>query len=119
MQDFKQLKVWQKAHELTLAVYQSSATFPNDEKYGLTGQLRRACASIPANIAEGCGRDSDPDFARFLQISMGSAFEVEYHLMLARDLGLVQPDDYQRLDGQLAEVKRMLNSFIHKLIANS
>jgi len=115
MQDFKQLTVWQKAHELTLGVYKTSAAFPSDEKWGLTGQLRRACASVPANIAEGCGRDSDADFARFLRISLGSAFEAEYHLMLARDLGLLTGDDHQTLDNQLSEVKRMLYAFIQKL----
>lgn len=119
MQDFKQLIMWQKAHELTLGVYKTSATFPSDEKYGLTGQVRRACASIPANIAEGCGRDSDGDFARFLRISMGSAFETEYHLMLARDLGLMRADEHQALDGQLSEVKRMLYAFIRKLVAET
>jgi len=117
MQDFKQLVVWQKAHKLTLGVYRASAMFPSDEKYGLTGQLRRACASIPANIAEGCGRDSDADYARFLRISLGSAFEAEYHLVLARDLGLVNADDHQALDSQLSEVKRMLYAFVQRLAA--
>ena len=83
MKDFKKLKVWQKAHRLTLDVYQASATFPREELYGLTSQIRRSCLSIPSNIAEGCGRVSDTDFARFLQISMGSSSEVEYLLILS------------------------------------
>ncbi|MGQ9626774.1 MAG: four helix bundle protein [Anaerolineae bacterium] len=83
----------------------------------LTTQIRRACASIPANIAEGCGRGGDAELARFLQIAMGSASEVEYHLLLARDLGLLNGSDYERLAGEVTEVKRMLTSFIQKLKA--
>ena len=87
MEDFKNLKVWSKAHELTIAIYKRTRTFPVDEMYGLTSQIRRASASIGANIAEGCGRRSDPEMKRFIQIARGSASEVEYHLLLARDLG--------------------------------
>ena len=86
MQDFRDLKVWQKAHNVVLAVYRASAEFPAAERFGLTSQLRRAAVSIPANIAEGCVRSSDADFARFLHISLGSASEVDYYLLLARDL---------------------------------
>ncbi len=89
MKDFRHLKVWQKSHELTLAVYKATSLFPPDELYGLRSQIRRSCASIPANIAEGCGRNADGDFARFLQIAMGSASELEYHLLLVRDLNLL------------------------------
>jgi four helix bundle protein len=84
MKDFHALKVWQKAHQLTLAVYQVTATFPREELYGLTSQLRRSCSSIPANLAEGCGRNGDAEFARFSCIAMGSASELEYHLLLGR-----------------------------------
>jgi four helix bundle protein len=118
MQDFKSLKVWQKAHQLTLNVYKATAGFPPEERYGLTSQTRRACASIPANIAEGCGRDSDAEFARFLLISMGSASELEYHLLLSHDLGFLASTDCDPLSENLAEVKRMLNAFIQKLRAN-
>jgi four helix bundle protein len=90
MKNFRELKVWGKSHQLTLAVYKATTTFPREEEYGLTSQLRRACASVPANIAEGCGRGSEADFARFLQIAMGSASELEYHLLLARDLNLLR-----------------------------
>lgn len=118
MRDFRELKVWQKAHELTLAVYKATATFPKDELYGLTSQIRRACVSIPANIAEGCGRSGDAELARFLQIAMGSASELEYHLLLARDLQFVNGMDYQELHKQVTEVKRMLTAFIQTLKAD-
>ena len=86
MKDFRDLQVWQKAHGLTLAIYRVTVTFPRQELYGLTTQLRRASSSIAANLAEGCGRNSDAEFARFCSIAMGSASELEYHLLLARDL---------------------------------
>ena len=86
MRDFKKLQVWEKSHGLTLRIYELTAQFPREEIYGLTSQIRRACASIPTNIAEGCGRESPADFAPFLQIAMGSASETEYLILLARDL---------------------------------
>jgi four helix bundle protein len=119
VKDYRELKVWERAHQLTLAVYKTTAMFPKDELYGLTSQIRRACASIPANIAEGCGRSGDAEFARFLQIAMGSASELDYHLLLARDLNFVNSGDYEQLANELTEVRRMLNSFIQKLRANS
>ena len=94
MEDFKKLKVWSKAHELTLWIYQRTRSFPKDEMYGLTSQIRRASASIGANIAEGCGRRSDAEMRRFIQIARGSASELEYHLLLANDLHFVAPDDF-------------------------
>ena len=119
MQSFMNLKVWEKPHALTLDVYRSSKSFPRDEIYGLTSQMRRSAASIGANIAEGSCRKGDCEFGRFLQIAMGSASELEYHLLLARDLELLKSLDYQRLSGEVIEVKRMLASFIHKLRADS
>lgn len=119
MQDFKELKVWQKSHRLALAVYKASATFPREEMYALTSQLRRASSSVPANIAEGCCRDGDAEFARFLYIAMGSASEVEYHLLLARDLGFLSDRTAETLSADTVEVKRMLASFIRKLKADS
>lgn len=104
---------------MTLAVYKATTTFPRDELYGLTSQTRRSCSSIPANIAEGCGRGGDAELARFLQIAMGSASELEYHLLLARDLGFLNGSDYEQLTGEATEVKRMLTSFIQKLKADS
>jgi four helix bundle protein len=115
MQDFHELKVWQKAHALTMAVYNETHVLPKDELYGLTSQLRRASSSIPANIAEGCGRSGDIEFARFLQISMGSASEFEYHLLLARDLGFINDVTHARLSEQVIEIKRMLVSFMKTL----
>ncbi len=119
MKDFKSLTAWSKAHELTLSVYGVKKSFPRDEAFGLTSQLRRACASIPANIAEGCGRRGDAELARFLIIAAGSASEVEYHLLLARDLKYLSHADYGKLNGEVNEVKRMLTAFINKLKANS
>ena len=87
--DFKKLKVWQKSHQLALAIYKSTRAFPAEERFGLTGQLRRASASIPANIAEGCGLGTDNELGRYVRISLGSATEVEYHLLLAKELGRV------------------------------
>jgi four helix bundle protein len=112
MKDFRELKVWHKAHQLTLAVYQMTATLPREELYGLTGQIRRSCSSIPANVAEGCGRNSDAEFARFCSIAMGSASELEYHLLLASDLKLIKPKDHADLTHRTIEVKRMLAALI-------
>ena len=114
MQGFRRLNVWEKAHELTLNVYKVTARFPKEELYALTSQLKRAASSVAANIAEGCGRGSDADFARFLLIAMGSASELEYHLLLARDLKFLSETDYQGLDTRTIEVKRMLASLIKK-----
>lgn len=97
MKDFKKQKVWQKSHELTLEIYKVTIDFPRDELYGLISQMRRSCASVPANIAEGCGRNSDADFSRFFQIAMGSAAELEYHLLLSHDLGLLNDSYYENL----------------------
>jgi four helix bundle protein len=118
LRDFQNLQVWQKAHKLTLAVYKVTATFPKEELYGLTSQMRRAASSIPANIAEGCGRESKAELTRFLQISAGSASELQYHLLLARDLGHLTSTIYAQLERDGSEVKRMLYSFIQKLTAD-
>jgi four helix bundle protein len=115
MEDFKDLVVWTKAHQLTLAVYQRTRAFPREEMYGLTSQVRRASASIGANIAEGCGRRSDAEMKRFLQIARGSANELEYHLLLARDLQLLQADEFRDLEEKILEVQRMLASLVQRL----
>ena len=115
VRDFKELQVWQKAHRLTLSAYKATMTFPRDELYGLTSQIRRCSASIPANIAEGCGRSGSTELARFLQIAMGSATELEYHLLLARDLEFLKSPDYDLLAADVLEVQRMIASFIRKL----
>ena len=108
VRDFRRLKVWEKSHVLTLEVYELSGSFPKAERYGLTSQLRRASVSISANIAEGCGRETQVEFARFLDIAMGSASEVEYLLLLANDLEYIQEDDYASIVAQVIEIKRML-----------
>lgn len=118
MKDFRELKAWQKAHQLALAVYQITVTLPREELYGLTSQLRRSCSSIPANLAEGCGRNGDADFARFCSIAMGSASELEYHLLLARELKLITAKEHQELSQRTIEVKRMLAALIQKLKAD-
>jgi four helix bundle protein len=112
MKNFRELKVWQKSHELTLGIYKVTSRFPKEEMYGLTSQLRRASSSVPANIAEGCGRKGDAELSRFMQIAMGSASEVEYHLLLAKDLGLMDVKQHLKLEAETIEVKRMLASFI-------
>jgi len=118
MRDFRKLKVWEKAHDLTLQIYAATANFPREELYGLTSQIRRACSSIPANIAEGCGRSGEPEFGRFLHIGLGSASELEYHLLLAHDLGFLAQPDHRKLTAQVTEIKRMLTTLIQKLIAD-
>ena len=119
MQGFRNLNVWQKAHDLTLAVYKVTARFPKEELFALTSQVKRAASSIGANIAEGCGRGSDADFTRFLYIAMGSASELENHLELGRDLGFISQADYDDLQRRLIEVKRMLGSLIQRTRGSS
>lgn len=115
VRDYRQFVVWQKAHALTLLVYTVTRSFPGDERFGLTGQLRRAAVSIPSNIAEGAGRASDTDFARFLDMAGGSANEVEYQILLARDLGYIPASEYEAVADQLSEVRRLLSGFRRRL----
>jgi four helix bundle protein len=118
MKDFRALKVWEKAHALTLVIYKSTEQFPKQELYSLTNQIQRAAVSIPANIAEGCGKDSDAELKRYFSIAMGSSSELEYLLLLAQDLGYLQPSTYQSMQNDLVETRKMLNAFIQKLKAN-
>jgi four helix bundle protein len=115
MRNYRDLQVWEKAHTLTFAVYKGTQHFPSEERFGLTSQIRRSCSSIPANLAEGCGRRSDGEMARFVQIAMGSGAELSYHLLLSRDLGLLATADYTRLDSELSAVMRMLSSLSQRL----
>ena len=115
MKDFRSLIVWRKAHELTLAVYKASKQFPSEERYGLTSQMRRSSASIPTNIAEGCGRGSNREFQRFLQIAFGSASELDYQLVLATDLAFMSQPVYDDLYSKLIEIRRMLAALIRKV----
>ncbi len=119
MQDFTNLKVWHRAHALALSVYRATGPFPQEEQYGLTNQIRRACVSVPANIAEGCGTDGNADFGRFLQMAMRSASELQYHLLLARDLGYLDHEAHTPLNDAVQEVKRMLSVLITKVRARS
>lgn len=115
MRDFKKLVVWEKFHKLVLAIYKATTHFPKDEVFGITSQLRRAAVSIPCNIAEGAGRNSNPDFNRFLSIAMGSASETEYLLLLSFELGYLTPYTFKLLNDELIQSKKMLNSFSSKL----
>lgn len=115
MKDFRHLKVWDKAHRLTLEVYKASDRFPRQELFGLSSQMRRCSASIGANIAEGCGKRGNNEFQRFLQIASGSASELDYHVLLARDLGFLQEAEYRRLAVQLAELRKMVTSLLQKV----
>lgn len=115
MKDFKELKVWQKAHQLTLDVYRRSKQFPSDERFGLTAHLCKTATSIPSNIAEGCGREADRELARFLTIAAGSASELEYQLLLARDLSYLPADAHSAINAQVCELRRMLYRFIQSL----
>jgi four helix bundle protein len=117
MKNFREIQTWQKAHQLTLDIYRKTQTFPAEERFGLTSQIRKSAASIPSNIAQGCGRGGDRELARFCTIAAGSACETEYHLLLAFDLGYLSGETYHNLDGRINEIKRMLNSFIQKLTA--
>ena len=115
MGDYRNLKVWERAHRLTLEGYGVTRTFPKDELFGLTSQRRRAAASIPANIAEGCGRNGDAELARFMTIAMGSANELDYHLLFARDLRYLPSPRYDQLSVETQSVARMLATFITRL----
>ena len=115
MRNYKDLQFWQKAHALTLAVYRGMRNFPNEERFGLTSQLRRAASSIPANLAEGCGRRSDGEMARFVQIAMGSGAELSYHLLLCRDLGILEIAEFTSLAADLDEIMKMLSALSARL----
>jgi len=115
MKNFRDLIVWQKAHQLALDSYRNTASFPKEEVYGLTSQIRRCSASIAANIAEGCGKRGNAEFQRFLQIATGSASELEYHFLLGKDLRLLHDEVYRALDNDVTEVKKMLAGLIRKI----
>ncbi len=119
IQDFKNLKVWEKSHALVLAVYKETRKFPKEELFTLTSQLRRAAGSVPANISEGCGRGGDPEFGRFLQMAMGSASELEYHLLLSHDLRYLNDEVFHQLTEDVVEVKRMLATLLGKVKAGA
>ncbi len=118
MIDYHELRAWEKAHKLTLVIYKASLSFPKEELYGLTSQIRRAAVSIPANLAEGCGRDSQAEMLRYTRIAMGSASELDYELLLAHELNWLNDPTYQQISIELASLRRMLNSFSRTLMSN-
>ncbi len=115
MIDFKTLRVWEAFHEIVLDIYRITRKFPSEELYGLNSQMRKSAASAPTNIAEGCGRNTDPDLARFLTIAMGSASELEYQLLLSKDLKYIHQDEYQIILNKLIAAKKMLNIFLKRV----
>lgn len=115
MRDFRNLLVWERSHRLALDLYRETQRFPKHEIFGLSSQIRRATSSIPTNLAEGCGRWGDGDMGRFIQIAMGSASEVEYLLLLAKDLGYVEPAGYEILAAKLEEIRKMLTAFYKRV----
>ena len=119
MQDYHRLKVWEKSHALAIDVHRLAGAFPRVEGVALTGQLRRAALSIPANIAEGAGKTGNVEFRRFLNIALGSASETHYHLLVARDLGLLEPAVYEDLAARTSEVRRMLTGLLKKVTATA
>ena len=119
MRNFRKYQVWELGHQIALDVYKLTNDFPKEEQYGLTSQMRRASSSVPANIAEGCGRESEFEFKRFLVIANGSATELEYFLILVKDLNLVREKNIIDLVGQVDQLKRSLNKLISKINATS
>jgi four helix bundle protein len=115
LKNFRDLQVWEKSHRLTLDVYKATNEFPKEEKFGLVSQMRRCAMSIPSNIAEGCGRRGNGEFHKFLQIATGSASELEYQLLLARDLAYLKEVDYKHFSAKVTEVLKMLSGLILKV----
>lgn len=115
MKDYRELEVWRTGHALALEIYISTKAFPREELFGLTGQMRRAAASIPANIAEGCGRFGDPELRRYLNIALGSACELDYFVLLCRELGYLKEDNGRSLASTCLLLRRQLGGFIKKL----
>ena len=115
MRDFHKLGIWQRSHQLPLDIYKVSKSFPKDELFGLTSQIRRAASSIPTNIAEGCGRASNKDYAHFLQIAIGSASEVEYELLLAHDLEYINDEAFNKLTTEIIAIRKMIIKYQSEL----
>ena len=115
MRDYRKYKVWELGHEVTLEIYKLTRGFPKEEMYGMVSQMRRSSSSVPANIAEGCGRESDAEFKRFLIIAQGSANELEYFTVLAKDLEYIEQTVFITLNDKVDKVRRSLNSLINKL----
>lgn len=116
MRDFKKYEVWELSHKLTLEIYEITKAFPDSEKYQLITQMQRAAYAIPSNFSEGCGRASDKEFHRFLQICLGSAHELEYFILLCKDLGLISLNDFESLTFKINEIKKKLFNLSKKLL---
>lgn len=119
MQDFRKLLVWQKSHAMALSVYRVTTPFPEPERYGLTSQMRRAAFSIPSNIAEGCGRAGRVELRQYLHVSLGSASELDYFLLLARDLQFLTSRQHDELKARIHEIKLMLAGLIRKITSKN
>jgi four helix bundle protein len=115
MRNYRDLKVWEKAHKAALTIYSLTKNFPKEEQYNLVSQIRRSALSIPTNIAEGSGKFTNTDFAKFLQIALGSAHEVEYLILFSFELKLLKSDDYEIISKEIGEIKAMLISLIKKV----
>ena len=115
MKDFKKQVIWQRSHTLTLEIYKATKSFPKEELYGLTSQIRRAIVSVPTNIAEGCGRRTNAELANFLNIASGSASEVEYELLIVKELEYITADQYNSWTQEICEIRSMLAAYMHKL----
>ena len=118
MLNFKDLAIWQRSHNLTLDIYRATQYFPKEEMYGLTSQIRRAVSSIPTNIAEGCGRRTNAELANFLNIASGSASEVEYEILLAKEVGYIAPELYDAWTQEIGEIRSMLAAYMKRLKAD-
>lgn len=119
MKDFKDLEIWKRSHKLTVDIYCATQKFPKEEIYGLTSQIRRAVSSIPTNIAEGCGRRTNAELANFLNIASGSASEVEYELLLAKDINYLTDIQYQQFAKEVREIRSMLAAYMRTLTSSN
>ena len=115
MRNFLQLEIWKRSHQLTLNIYNTTKTFPKEEMFGLSSQMRRSASSIPTNIAEGCGRNTNPQFINFLQISTGSCSELQYQLFLTKDLAYISEETFVELDAEVNEIRKMIFAYLSKL----
>ncbi|MEX6685943.1 four helix bundle protein [Danxiaibacter flavus] len=115
MRDYAKLEIWKKAHQLTLDIYRISAAFPKSELFGLCSQMRRSSSSVPSNIAEGCGRNTNAQLLNYLQIASGSCSELAYQLLLCKDLGYISVSSFKQLDNQTIELRKMIYSYSRKL----
>jgi four helix bundle protein len=115
MGDYKQLLVWKQAHRLALDIYRDTQQFPQEERYGLVAQMRRAALSVVSNIAEGSGRQSDREQSRFLRIARGSVHEVQCQLLISRDLGFLTSDKWLALDGAVQDISKMIHGLVSSL----